>query len=51
MKKLLPIALVLLITAAATTFAGGDKVRGERGKGEVNQVHVRHSEEGTPAYD
>lgn len=51
MKKIMPILLILLITAAATASAGGDKVRGERGRGEVNQVQARHSEEGTPACD
>ena len=51
MKKIMPILLILLITAAATASAGGGKVRGDKGKGEVIQHHIRHSEEGNPACD
>jgi len=50
MKKILVILFVLLITAAMTASAGGDKVRGEKGTGEVNQEQVRNTEEGTPVF-
>lgn len=50
MKKILAILFVLLITAAMTASAGGDKVRGDRGTGEVHQEQVRNTEEGTPAF-
>lgn len=32
---------VLCITVASPVFASGGKVRGEKGKGEVNQVQVQ----------
>lgn len=35
------IALVLTVALTSTAFAGGDKVRGEKGQGEVNQVQVQ----------
>ncbi|MBN1688052.1 MAG: hypothetical protein JW893_03035 [Candidatus Omnitrophica bacterium] len=40
MKKLIALAfaLIFLSTAVALAWAGGDKVRGEKGLGEVNQV-------------
>ena len=44
MKKLLLITtLVILVFASisSTALAGGDKVRGENGQGEVNQVQVQ----------
>ena len=50
MKRILSILFVLLITAATTASAGGDKVRGDRGTGAVHQEQVRNSEEGTPAF-
>lgn len=31
--------LALLAVSVASAFAGGDKVRGEKGEGEVNQVN------------
>jgi len=31
--------LVVLFVAATSVWAGGDKVRGEKGQGEVNQVN------------
>ncbi len=37
MKKLMIIA-VLLVLGAATVLAGGDKNRGDKGKGYVHQV-------------
>ena len=40
MKKIIIVLLVLILTSALTftsAFAGGDKVRGEKGKGSVNQ--------------
>lgn len=37
MKWSLTIALILIL-AAASTFAGGDKNRGDKGKGSVHQV-------------
>lgn len=35
------IVVILLISSISTAFAGGDKVRGENGQGEVNQVQVQ----------
>jgi len=32
---------VLCISATSTVFAGGDKVRGDNGQGDVNQVQVQ----------
>ena len=43
-KKALCIILVvaaLTICFASSAFAGGDKVMGEKGQGEVNQVQVQ----------
>lgn len=39
MRKLLVLllVLVLLVTAVAPVFAGGDKVHGDKGEGGVNQ--------------
>ncbi len=39
MKRILVAMLVagLFLTLTAPAFAGGDKVRGEKGQGEVNQ--------------
>ena len=34
-------AAVLCIAAASPVLAGGDKVRGENGQGDVNQVQVQ----------
>jgi hypothetical protein len=50
MKKIVLILFVLLITAAMTASAEGDKKRGEKGTGEVWQEQVRNTEEGTPAF-
>jgi hypothetical protein len=50
MKKIGLILFILLITVAMAASAGGDKVRGERGTGEVHQEQVRNTEEGTPAF-
>ena len=44
MKRILLTLLVvaiLCIAVASPVFAGGDQVRGEKGKGEVNQVQVQ----------
>ncbi|MDD5511121.1 MAG: hypothetical protein PHI12_09980 [Dehalococcoidales bacterium] len=44
MKKVLfAVLAVVLLTFCITSpaFAGGDKVRGENGQGEVNQVQVQ----------
>jgi len=44
MKKILFAVLavvVLTLCVASPAFAGGDKVRGENGQGEVNQVQVQ----------
>ncbi|MDD2471874.1 MAG: hypothetical protein PHT28_03015 [Dehalococcoidales bacterium] len=35
------VVAVLCLSATSTVFAGGDKVRGENGQGEVNQVQVQ----------
>jgi hypothetical protein len=51
MKKTILILFILLIGAAMTVSAGGDKNRGDKGEGAVHQVQVRNSEEGTPAFD
>ena len=34
------LAVALVISASSVAFAGGDKVRGDKGQGEVNQVQV-----------
>ncbi|MBT3362161.1 MAG: hypothetical protein HN837_06220 [Chloroflexi bacterium] len=42
--KTLIVALVIIALAALTTttaFAGGGKVRGDNGQGEVNQVQIQ----------
>ncbi|PKO19835.1 hypothetical protein CVU37_02265 [candidate division BRC1 bacterium HGW-BRC1-1] len=39
MKKLL-MFLAILTLVVGTAYAGGDKVRGEKGQGGVNQVQV-----------
>ena len=43
MKKLSFLLIMFILMTALTTytFAGGDKVRGEKGDGEVNQVQVQ----------
>ncbi len=44
MKKTILVVLVvvaLMVVTTSTAFAGGGKVRGERGKGEVNQMQVQ----------
>lgn len=44
MKKIVFISLlvvVLLIATSTTALAGGDKVRGDNGQGEVNQVQIQ----------
>jgi len=44
MKRIVSIILVvaaLSILVASPAFAGGDKVRGENGQGDVNQVQVQ----------
>jgi hypothetical protein len=43
MKRILlalGMAVLLTICVASPAFAGGDKVRGEEGQGDVNQVQV-----------
>jgi hypothetical protein len=40
MKTVLLASLVLIL-ASATVFAGGDKVRGDKGQGGVNQEQVQ----------
>ena len=43
MKKLIVavcVAIMLFIMAASPAFAGGDKVRGDKGQGSVNQSQV-----------
>jgi len=42
MKKAFTLVAVslLILAVASTAFAGGDKVRGEKGEGEVRQVQV-----------
>ncbi|MBN2075745.1 MAG: hypothetical protein JW762_09360 [Dehalococcoidales bacterium] len=44
MKKLLIITIIAILVFASissTALAGGDKVRGENGQGDVNQVQVQ----------
>lgn len=44
MKKLIVVTglvTLLLVLTASPVFAGGDKVRGENGQGDVNQVQVQ----------
>jgi hypothetical protein len=44
MKKMVLVSMVivaLLIATTSSVFAGGDKVRGEKGQGDVNQVQVQ----------
>jgi len=44
MKKLIlavVVAVVLTVVMTSPVFAGGDKVRGEKGLGEVHQVQVQ----------
>jgi hypothetical protein len=44
MKRLIFVMLIvaaLSILATSPVFAGGDKVRGDKGQGEVNQVQVQ----------
>jgi hypothetical protein len=50
MKKIALILFILLIIVAMTASAGGDKNRGKKGTGEVHQIQVRNTEEGTPAF-
>ncbi len=43
MRRVLAVSLVLtlvLLVTASPVLAGGDKVRGENGQGDVNQVQV-----------
>ncbi|MDD5126870.1 MAG: hypothetical protein PHR43_02040 [Dehalococcoidales bacterium] len=42
-RPLITMAIVAVLTLclASPVFAGGDKVRGENGQGEVNQVQVQ----------
>ncbi|MBN2240336.1 MAG: hypothetical protein JW712_11235 [Dehalococcoidales bacterium] len=42
-KALIIIAVVLLVMASLSTtaMAGGDKVRGDNGQGDVNQVQIQ----------
>ena len=35
------LAVAFLLGAVSAVFAGGDKVRGENGQGEVNQIQVQ----------
>lgn len=37
----LMVVAILTFCLASPVFAGGDKVRGEKGQGEVNQVQVQ----------
>jgi len=44
MKRLIlatGLVTLLLVLTASPVFAGGDKVRGENGAGDVNQVQVQ----------
>ena len=44
MKKLallLVVVIVLTLGLTSSAFAGGDKVRGEKGEGDVNQVQIQ----------
>lgn len=44
MKRLalvLLVVIVLTLSITSSAFAGGDKVRGEKGEGDVNQVQVQ----------
>lgn len=43
MKKLVLLLgiLALIVITSTNAFAGGGKVRGEKGKGNVNQVQVK----------
>ena len=44
MKKTILVILVvvaLMVVTTSTAFAGGDKVRGEKGEGSVNQVQIQ----------
>jgi len=50
MRKIVLILFILLITVAMTASAGGDKNRGKKGAGTVQQEQVRNTEEGTPAF-
>lgn len=38
MKKALTLIIILLLIAGTTVYAGGDKNRGSKGQGKVNQV-------------
>jgi len=43
MKRIVAVSLILmlvLLITASPAFAGGDKVRGENGQGDVNQIQV-----------
>ncbi len=45
MKKTILVSLVvvaLMVVTTSTAFAGGDKVRGEKGEGSVNQVQIQN---------
>jgi hypothetical protein len=44
MKKMILVvlmAIILVLALAIPALAGGDKVRGENGQGDVNQVQVQ----------
>lgn len=41
MKKILAVALVMLILGVSVASAVGDKNRGDKGQGKVKQVQVR----------
>jgi hypothetical protein len=38
MKKILGLVTVLMIVLSSMAYAGGDKVRGDKGVGDTNQV-------------
>ena len=44
MKRIVFVSLLVVVLLTATTstaFAGGDKVRGDKGEGGVNQVQIQ----------
>ena len=50
MRKIAVVLFVLMITAAMTASAVGDKVRGEKGEGQTHQVQERNTDKGTPLF-
>ncbi len=44
MRKTIMVILIvvaLMVVTTSTAFAGGDKVRGDKGEGSVNQVQIQ----------